>query len=86
MEPALPGHWCCPLQGGKRPHDVGKPGGVEAFVNHPNDLTAACQGAFGKRAHQAGFPTAVHQLPPAQANPCADGACRSFIGSSFAGA
>ena len=31
VEPAPPGHWCCPLQGGKRPHAVGKPGGVHSI-------------------------------------------------------
>src|ERR1700757_4879116 len=27
-EPALPGRWCCPLQGGGRLHEVSQPGGV----------------------------------------------------------
>ena len=35
-EPASPGRLCCPLQGGGRPHTVGKPGGVPSVVIDTN--------------------------------------------------
>jgi protein ImuB len=31
VEPALPGHRCCPLQGGGRLHEVSQPGGVPIY-------------------------------------------------------
>src|SRR6478735_6561535 len=54
-EPALPGRWCCPLQGGGRPHEVGKPGGVlkarRHAAIHVQDVAVDEVGCIARQEH-----------------------------------